>query len=157
MGGGRHRTLTYGRRETWSLEVNQDCPETLTREVSVAVLTEAQPKGWGGSWPSTINNTKMFFYEMKQNFSKSEKQMWAQGRMFVWFWLLKKAVAPQSRLALVILLPHSAFECKTCRLVAPHQAQGLFQRRENVEHTCTLMCKGLGLSRLQRTLLYKGA
>lgn len=46
---------------------------------------------------------------MKQNFSKSEKQTWAQGRMFVWFWLLKKAVVPQSRLALVILLPHSAF------------------------------------------------
>lgn len=45
-------TLAHGRIETWSLEVTRNSPVTLAREVSVALLTEAQPKGWErmGSW-----------------------------------------------------------------------------------------------------------
>lgn len=46
----------------------------------MALLTEAQPKGWEREWGcgSWTNNTKMF-HEMKQNINKSPKQMWTRG------------------------------------------------------------------------------
>lgn len=57
-------TMMYGRRKTRSLEVTRSSPVTLTSEDSAAVLTGAQPKGWGkerdcGNWTSIRNNAKM--------------------------------------------------------------------------------------------------